>query len=213
MAEKLKPCPFCGGDVKIINAEELTINHHQSGGERMKGDCQLTKRTQITEFLSDTLVRTRLTGMGKYYAREVTFDYGSGKGKQIRIDFVQFKPENQYSISGIEKGEFICYEIKSCIEDVLSGHGLNAEGERNYIVTTMKTYKKIIELEQKGKKVIPHEFGVMVACHSDRFSEFENPTPLSRGNDWRLEIIQNASLKYRKRSIAEMLFCMLRSGK
>lgn len=24
MAEKLKPCPFCGGDVKIINAEELT---------------------------------------------------------------------------------------------------------------------------------------------------------------------------------------------
>lgn len=43
----------------------------------MKGDCQLTKRTQITEFLSDTLVRTRLTGMGKYYAREVTFDYGS----------------------------------------------------------------------------------------------------------------------------------------
>lgn len=179
----------------------------------MKEDCQLTKRTQITEFLSDTLVKTRLTGMGKHYAREVTFDYGSGKGKQIRIDFVQFKPENQYSISGIEKGEFICYEIKSCIEDVLSGHGLNAEGERNYIVTTMKTYKKIIELEQKGKKVIPHEFGVMVACHSDRFSEFENPTPLSRGNDWRLEIIQNASLKYRKRSIAEMLFCMLRSGK
>lgn len=75
------------------------------------------------------------------------------------------------------------------IEDVLSGHGLNAEGERNYIVTTMKTYKKIIELKQKGKEVIPHEFGVMVACHSDRFSEFENPTPLSHGNNWRLEII------------------------
>ena len=173
----------------------------------------LTERPKITEFLSDLLVTTRLTGMGKYYAREVTFDYGSGKGKQIRVDFVQFKPENQYSISGIEKGEFICYEIKSCIEDVLSGHGLNAEGERNYIVTTMKTYKKIIELEQKGKKVIPHEFGVMVACHSDRFSEFENPTPISYSDGWRLEVIKQASLKYRKRSMNELLFCMLRSGR
>lgn len=36
MAEKLKPCPFCGGDVKIINAEELTINHHRSGGRGMR---------------------------------------------------------------------------------------------------------------------------------------------------------------------------------
>ena len=35
MLEKLKQCPFCGGDVKIINAEELTINHHRSGGERV----------------------------------------------------------------------------------------------------------------------------------------------------------------------------------
>ena len=26
MTEKLKPCPFCGGKVAIINAEEITIN-------------------------------------------------------------------------------------------------------------------------------------------------------------------------------------------
>ena len=26
MPEKLKPCPFCGGEVEIINAEDLTIN-------------------------------------------------------------------------------------------------------------------------------------------------------------------------------------------
>lgn len=40
MLEKLKPCPFCGGDVKIINAEELTINHHRSGGERVMASCK-----------------------------------------------------------------------------------------------------------------------------------------------------------------------------
>lgn len=26
MAKELKPCPFCGGEVEIINAEDLTIN-------------------------------------------------------------------------------------------------------------------------------------------------------------------------------------------
>lgn len=26
MPEKLKPCPFCGGEVRIINAEDLTLN-------------------------------------------------------------------------------------------------------------------------------------------------------------------------------------------
>jgi hypothetical protein len=38
--EKLKPCPFCGGDVKIINAEELTINYHRSGGEQVVANCK-----------------------------------------------------------------------------------------------------------------------------------------------------------------------------
>ena len=179
----------------------------------MKEGCQLTKRTQITEFLSDTLVRTRLTGMGKYYAREVTFDYGKGKGKQIRVDYMQFIPENQYSVAGIEKGEFICYEIKSCVEDVFSGHGLNAEGERNYIVTTMDTWKRLIDLNNNGKKTFPHEFGVLVACHKSKLDEFENPTPLFEDNKWRLEVVKNASFKYRERSMNEVLFCMLRSGR
>lgn len=174
-------------------------------------EATITSRKEITEFLGRVLISTKLTGMGKHYAKEVSLDYGSVKSK--RVDFMQFVPVNQYSVSGIEKGEFICYEVKSCIEDVFSGHGLNAEGERNYIVTTMDTWKRLIDLEHKGKKTIPHEFGVMVACHSDRLSEFENPTPLSDGNGWRLEIIKQASLKYRKRSMTELLFCMLRSGR
>ena len=48
MLEKLKPCPFCGGDVTIINAEELTINHHRSGGERVN-NLQKIKQMNIEE--------------------------------------------------------------------------------------------------------------------------------------------------------------------
>jgi hypothetical protein len=175
--------------------------------------AQVTERAQITEFLSKLLIRTRLTGIGKHYASEVTLDYGNGKGKQIRVDYMQFKPVNQYSVSGIEKGEFICYEIKSCTEDVFSGHGLNAEGERNYIVTTMDTWKRLVDLEHKDNKTIPNEFGVMVACHQNKLNEFDNPTPISYSDGWRLEVIKQASLKYRKRSMNELLFCMLRSGR
>ena len=100
-------------------------------------------RKETTEFLSNLLIE-RLSSRGKYYASEVTLDFGCGKGKEKRADFVQFVPKNQ-STSGIEKGEFIFYEVKSCKDDYHSGNGLNFEGERNYIVTTMETYKQIIK--------------------------------------------------------------------
>ena len=41
-------------------------------------------RKETTKFLSDLLISNRLSGMGKYYASEVTLDYGQGKGKEKR---------------------------------------------------------------------------------------------------------------------------------
>lgn len=49
-----------------------------------------------------------------YWAREVTFDYSTSKGK--RVDYMLFKPKNN-TPSGIEKGDFYCYEVKSSVED------------------------------------------------------------------------------------------------
>lgn len=175
--------------------------------------AKITQRPEITAFLSQLLITTRLSGIGKHYASEVTLDYGHKKGEPKRIDFVQFTPANTYSISGIEHGEFIGYEVKSCIADVFSGNGLNIECERNYIVTTMDTWKKLIELEQNNKKTIPPQFGVMVACYKEKTAEFFNPTPLLDMDGWRLEIIRAAHIQSRKRSITELLFCMLRSGR
>lgn len=83
-------------------------------------------RKETTEFLSNLLIRDRFSGMGKYWASEVTLNYGSADVK--RVDFMQFKPVNTYT-SGIEKGEFICYEVKSCLADYKSGHGRNFIGD------------------------------------------------------------------------------------
>lgn len=161
-------------------------------------------RKETTEFLSKLLVSHRLNVRGKYYAREVTFDWG----KQ-RVDFMEFVPQNQ-STSGIEHGEFICYEVKSCKADYNSGKGLNFEGERNYIVTTMETYKQIMH-------DIPWRIGVIVACPWNRelTDEFENPTPLDDKSvkQWETKVIRNAHLKDRQRSMSQLLFYMLRSGK
>ena len=86
-------------------------------------------RETTTQFLNKVLERDRLSGIGKYWAKEVSIDPWAAKGKPKRIDYMQFVPENQCSIAAIEKGIFICYEVKSCVQDVYSGNGLNFLGE------------------------------------------------------------------------------------
>lgn len=167
-------------------------------------------RKETTEFLSNLLISNRFHGMGKYWASEVTLDYGHGKGREKRVDFMQYIPENQYSVAGLEKGIFICYEVKSCKADFKSGHGLNFEGEKNYLVMTMQTYKEII----KELDSLPYAVGIMVAVpygHSE-ITEFEKPTPITEECQWTLKIIKSSGNQSRKRSMVELLFCMLRSG-
>lgn len=164
-------------------------------------------RKETTAFLGELLKRDRLSGRGKYWASEVTLDYGTKDVK--RVDFMQFEPLHQYSISGLEKGIFICYEVKSCKADFKSGFGQNFIGEKNYLVMPMTVYKELIN-------EIPHNVGVLcpVRLRHDKYTEFENPVELD--NDvpcWSLETIKSAHQRDRNRSIIELLFCMLRSGK
>ena len=179
------------------------------------------KRGEITRFLGDLLVTDRLCKRGKYYASEVSIDYGTSDVK--RVDFMQFEPAGVTAISAIEKGIFTCYEIKSCKEDVFSGNGLNFLGEKNYIVTTMDCYKNIQEDLRSGKlakhirECSPNSslyYGIMVAIpeYREPADEYENPTPLDTDTGWKLEIILPCRQGERKRSITEMLFYMLRSG-
>ena len=182
-------------------------------------------RKETTDMLTEILIRDRLSDR-KYFAQEVTLDYGTDHSK--RVDVMQFLPKGVIYASDIEKGIFICYEIKSCIEDVYSGSGLNFFGEKNYIVTTMETYRKLTEDgEEKLRKYIREKhpesspyFGFMVAVPSETkihgrdaiFREFENPTPLCRdASDWKIYTPVQCREGPRKRSATELLFCMLRS--
>lgn len=150
------------------------------------------ERKEITKALSLSLENhlnpkndTRI-----YVAREVTFDYGTGHA--IRVDFMQFKPLNN-SVSGIEKGDFYCYEVKSSVEDFHSKNGHNFIGDYNYYVMPEDVYEKV-------KDKIPWHVGVFV-------SSMEECQGLLR-----LRQIKKARHKNREKPIHEMLFMMFRSA-
>ena len=186
----------------------------------------MINRKEITKFLTDLLIYDRLSDR-KYYAKEVTLDYGTKHSK--RIDVMQFSPQGVIYASDIEKGTFTCYEIKSCKQDIYSGNGLNFFGEKNYIVTTMQTWKDIGEdyrsgdlgryiLQNYPESSAYYGFIVPVPAHidlrstDDLYAEFENPTPLDNDiHRWKMYTIKPCHEGHRTRSTNELLFCMLRS--
>lgn len=184
-------------------------------------------RKQTTQFLTEILINDRLSDR-KYYAKEVTLDYGSTHPK--RVDVMQFSPQGVLYASDIEKGYFTCYEIKSCKADVYSGNGLNFYGEKNYIVTTMQTYKDLQNDLRNGafgrylKENYPESsahYGIMVPVPrsyalsntNQMYECYENPPVFdgSKVEDWQLYTVQPCNEGRRDRSMTELLFCMLRS--
>lgn len=71
-------------------------------------------RPEITAELS-TMIEKKINPNNDpriYWAKEVTFDYSTNHA--VRVDYMKFVPVNN-SVSGIEKGDCYCYEIKSFI--------------------------------------------------------------------------------------------------
>lgn len=119
-----------------------------------------------------------------YWAREVTFDYASSH--HVRVDYMRFQPLNN-SVSGIEKGDFFCYEIKSSVEDFHSPNGHNFIGDYNYYIMPKDVYDKVC-------REIPYYVGVYCP------------------NGGVLRSIKKAQRKNRERSVSEMLFMMIWSA-
>lgn len=137
--------------------------------------------SELTEKFIDPTHDTRV-----YWAKEVTFGYSTAY--PVRVDYMRFKPSNN-SISGIEKGDFYVYELKSSVEDFNSRNGHNFIGDWNYYVMPKSVY-----LEVKSR--IP--FGVGVYVPTDDLSEIYS--------------IKKARRRNRERSLAEMLLMMFRSA-
>ena len=143
-------------------------------------------RPEITESLSKALEKyldphddPRI-----YWAKEVTFDYATAP---IRVDYMRFKPVNN-TVSGIEKGDFYCYEIKSSVEGFHSKNGHNFIGDLNYYVMREDVFEAV-------KAQIPYNVGVLI--------------PGTYG----LQVAKKPRRKDRERPVSEMLLMMWRSSR
>ena len=103
------------------------------------------KRPEITAMLSLSIQRHICPNNDPriYWAKEVTFDYATTNA--VRVDFMKFKPVNN-TVSGIEKGDFYCYEVKSSVEDFHSKNGHNFLGDYNYYVMPEEVYEQCLQI-------------------------------------------------------------------
>lgn len=153
----------------------------------MRRKAGTMSRPEITESLSKALEKyiDPQNDPRIYWAKEVTFDYATTA--PIRVDYMRFKPVNN-TVSGIEKGDFICYEVKSSVEDFHSKNGHNFIGDLNYYVMPEDVFQAV-------KAQIPYYVGVLV--------------PEVCG----LQVAKKVHRKARNRPVSEMLLMMWRSSR
>lgn len=169
----------------------------------------MTDRGQITKMLSLSLEKyiNPQNDPRIYWAKEVTFDYATGH--KVRVDYMRFNPVNN-SISGIEKGDFYCYEIKSSVEDFRSKHGHNFIGDFNYYVMLESIYEKV-------KKDIPYGVGIHipdnVQYNDDKKIFLSCPDRMCGCKCQRhLKCIKKPRRQNRTHPVSEMLLMMFRSA-
>ena len=121
-----------------------------------------------------------------YWAKEVTFDYSTASA--VRVDYMRFVPLNN-TVSGIEKGDFYCYEIKSSVADFHSKNGHNFIGDFNYYVMPE-------DVAVAMKDLIPWGIGIMVP---EKYVG--------------LRVLKKARRQNRQKPVCEMLLMMWRSSR
>lgn len=152
-------------------------------------------RTETTAMLSE-LVEKRLKNRVSFWASEVNFDLGTSKNR--RIDFMGFKPFTPGYVlmpASVELGEFSCYEVKSCMADFKSGHGLTFYGDVNYLVTTRELAEEL-----RVNYLLPHNINQVL-------------TPSKKGDKLvPLFDVSGKCQSYRCRAASEMLYAMIEAN-
>lgn len=108
----------------------------------------MTGRRDTTLMLSDALERLWLPKF-PLWAAEVKLDDGDrfrDAERKGRVDYMAFMPKGQsHSIRSVEESHVHVFEVKSCMADLKSGHGMNRVGDVNWLVITEKLNVQIIE--------------------------------------------------------------------
>ena len=108
------------------------------------------KRGDVTAELSGK-VAAKLRREFTLVAQEVWVD------SRHRVDFVAFSPGIGGRNCALEHGKFVFVEVKSCMEDFKSGHGLTFLGDENWLVCP-----RDLANDLHDRRLLP--LGVQVYC-------------------------------------------------
>lgn len=111
------------------------------------------RRRDVTEELSKKVAK-KLRRQFAIVAQEVWVD------ADHRVDFVAFSPGIGGRNMKLEHGRFVFVEVKSCMADFKSGHGLTFKGDENWLVCP-----RDLADELHDKMALPS--GVQVYCPDD----------------------------------------------
>jgi len=171
-----------------------------------KPACEGMGRKDTTSLLDSELIRLRLTRKNSYsyWAHEVLVERNTGHEK--RVDFVEFLPKGGVTYSDgphVEHGTFSFYEVKSCVEDLKSGHGLNFYGDENWLVMPVELYEPY--LEERMRNGYLRQSTRLARCLLYGIGRNGKPTFWEQPKDW------VAEWHCRKYGAAELLFAMMRA--
>lgn len=163
-------------------------------------------RAEITELLDSELIRLRLTRKNaySYWAHEVWIDRYTDHEK--RVDFMEFVPKGGVTYSDaphIEHGTFSFYEVKSCMADLKSGHGLNFYGDENWLVMPVEMFEPYKRLRIDNDHIRMQTR--LARCLLYGIGRNGRPTLWEQPKEW------SAEWACRRRCASELLFAMMRA--
>ena len=93
-----------------------------------------------------------------------------------RVDFVGFKPAISTAYpAAIERGTFVFVEVKSCMADFTSGHGLTFDGDENWLVCPQDLCEQLreeLKLPYRTAVICPNKRGALVErVHADTYGD------------------------------------------
>lgn len=172
-------------------------------------------RKAITKGLS-TLLEKHLSANDNFWAKEVSIETLD----RCRPDYVAVSAHfgKFASLSSIERAVVSVYEVKSCLADYKSGHGLNAVGDVNYIVAPYELIMKLTEMQCDGEIEQIDKLGLWGTAYPFPESHGRVPDvanlPVYEGqvDGWRLYWIEPNFSPGRNQPISTFLWSMMYAG-
>lgn len=156
----------------------------------------MSERSDTTAMLSDAL-EGLLSRRYPLWASEVRLDDGGRFPDEPhggRVDYMAFEPKGMsHSVHSVEAGLLHVFEVKSCMDDLMSGHGLNRVGDLNWLVVTQDLWREVIETQTRTN-------GWRPLVYSVRKGTFRTAT---------LRDIMQADITGRKLPISQAMWMML----